>query len=772
MVATRFVEHPRYRALILRRTFPQLQEIIDRCWTWYPIINPQATYRATEHRWYFPSGSTVQLGHMQHEQDKYNYQGKEFHFVGFDELTQFTETQYLYLHSRARSTTLDIPALIRATTNPGGIGHRWCKERFVDVAPPGQPYFDPATGQTRVFVPAKVTDNPTLMDADPGYIIRLKALPELERLRLLDGVWDVFEGQAFPELSQRVHGCQPIEVPAEWEKFCVFDWGYSKPFSVGWYALDYDGRLWRYREWYGCREGQVDAGLKLTPIEVARGILDREKEKIKFRVADPACWSKQVIRAGVSGPPPTEDMAKEGIFFLKADNNRLPGKIQVHQRLKLDEDVDPQTGEVVGENPRFYAFTDQTHFWRTMEILRLDAKNNEDVDTDQEDHCLNKDTLVYTDNGVTPIKELVGTIGKVLTVGGMWTIYYDCRRTRRDRQMLRLTFDDGRDLICTPDHKLLSISGTWIDAEKALTNDLRYVNISHLIDGGAICESKSLAKRSKSSTGKSFTSAGSIFSEKVNDFMGLYGNFLMGLFLQGATSTIKTRIEAITRLKILSYILATLISVNTQKRRTTQSGLAPCVSVPLSGMGVSMGFSGTGTTTKKIFGTKSIKDNLEPVIFAELLSRHCLGSDFAPMFANQNGEGGRAWILKSELALSAESLSPQTSTKSNPLVQELVAQSKAEINAVRVKDIYSAGRADTYCLVADATHAFAVQGGIVVSNCYDEFRYACMSRPVRPRVIPRIPPGTFAAERNRYIRAKKYAVTHGVSMETAYQRVR
>jgi hypothetical protein len=223
------------------------------------------------------------------------------------------------------------------------------------------------------------------MDADPGYIIRLKALPEIERLRLLDGVWDIFEGQAFPELSQRIHGVQPFEIPPEWEKFMSFDWGYSKPFSVGWYAMDFDGRLWRYREWYGCKDGQADVGLKMTPIEIARGILDREHEKIKFRVADPACWSRSIQRGGVQGPPPTEDMAKEGIFFLKGDNNRIPGKMQVHQRFKLEEEID-ENGEVVNENPRFYAFTDQEHFWRTLTDLRLDVKNNEDVDTNQEDH--------------------------------------------------------------------------------------------------------------------------------------------------------------------------------------------------------------------------------------------------------------------------------------------------------------------------------------------------------------------------------------------------
>jgi len=386
MEASRDVWHPRYRGLILRRTFPQLQEIIDRCFTWYPIVDPEAQYRATEHRWYFSSGATVTLGHMQHENDKYNYQGKEFQGIFFDELTQFTETQYLYLFSRARSTLPDLAPRVRATTNPGGIGHSWVKSRFIDVAKPMQTFIDPISSLSRVFVPATIYDNPSLFDIDPAYIKRLEALPEVEKMRLLYGRWDIFEGQSFPELSQRVHGSEPFEIPPEWTKFTSFDWGFSKPFSVGWYAIDYDGIMYRYREWYGCKEGDHDVGLRMSANDIARGMLSREREKINFRVADPACWNKRPKKDGPAGPSVVDDMQKEGIFQLKADNNRILGKAQVHQRLKMEEDIEPQTGEVLKEYPRLVVFNNQPGFWRTMMEMQLDEKNPEDVDTDQEDH--------------------------------------------------------------------------------------------------------------------------------------------------------------------------------------------------------------------------------------------------------------------------------------------------------------------------------------------------------------------------------------------------
>jgi hypothetical protein len=398
-LATRFIENPNYNGLLLRRTFPQLQEIIDRTHIRYPGLG--GIFRSTEHRWYFPSGAKVNLGHVQHLGDEYNYAGKEYQFIGFDEVTQFHGKQYLFLFSRCRSTDERLPSLIRATTNPGGISHRFFKERFVDIGSPGMPFIDPETGLSRIFIPGKLTDNPTLLESDPGYIQRLMSLPRIERMRLLEGVWDLFEGQVFTELSQRVHGCEPFQVPSDWEKFTVMDWGYSRPFSIGWYAVDFDGCLWRYREWYGCKEGEENQGLRLTPIEVGRGILEREKERIRYRVADPACWNQQVKKDKTLGPSVIEDMQKEGLFFVKADNNRMLGKLQCHQRLKTE-------GEGDKERPLFVAFNDCKHFWRTIPDLRQDEKNIEDVDSNQEDHCYDEWRYACMSRPIIPKDKPVG----------------------------------------------------------------------------------------------------------------------------------------------------------------------------------------------------------------------------------------------------------------------------------------------------------------------------------------------------------------------------
>lgn len=389
--ALRDVAHPSYHGLLLRRTFPRLQEIIDRCYRMYPDLG--GIYRSTEHRWYFPSGAKITLGHMQHENDKYDYQGKEYQLVGFDELTQFTESQYIYLHSRSRSAVDGLRPRVRATTNPGGIGHMWVKQRFIDIAKAGETHIDPNTGLSRCFIPASVYDNPILMAADPAYIARLESLPKTERRRLLDGDWSIFDGQAFAELSQAVHGCEPFDIPDDWERFCVLDWGYSKPFSVGWYAVDYDGVLYRYREWYGCKPGEVDMGLRLTAQEVAQGILDMERmdrTKTKVRIADPSIYNRTAgmgnRRRETVGGSVAEDMQALGLHWLRADNDRIQGIQQVHKRFSCDEHVSTDTGEVT-RSARFFVFNNCNGFWRTVPMLISDESNPEDVDTSMEDHC-------------------------------------------------------------------------------------------------------------------------------------------------------------------------------------------------------------------------------------------------------------------------------------------------------------------------------------------------------------------------------------------------
>ena len=340
--ALRQVHIPHYKALILRKTFPQLAELIDKSLNYYPMAFPGARYNSSSHTWTFPSGAKIIFGSMQYTKDRLKYQGQAYDFVAFDELTHFSWEEYSYLFSRCRPNGPGTRCYIRSTANPGGVGHGWVKERFITAGKPMVPVWedirwrDP-TGKeycekrSRIFVPSFVFDNPALLQNDPDYITRLASMPEAERKALLYGDWDTFSGQVFTEWRNdsehyldrvNTHVIAPFKVPDTWSIWCGMDWGYSKPFSVGWYAVDHERRLYRIREYYGCT-GTPNMGVKLEPSEVARQIrrIEAEDPNLKgrtiHRVGDPAIW----------GSDGTESIGalfeRERVFFEKGDHARI-----------------------------------------------------------------------------------------------------------------------------------------------------------------------------------------------------------------------------------------------------------------------------------------------------------------------------------------------------------------------------------------------------------------------------------------------------------------
>lgn len=176
--ALRQVSIPHYRALIVRKTYPELSEIVDKSLGYYPRAYPGAKYNDSKHTWTFPSGAKITFGSLQHTKDRTKYQGRAFDFVGFDELTHFTWDEYSYLFSRNRPNGPGTRVYIRATANPGGVGHGWVKSRFISAGPPGRTLWESVTirfpdghqeqrASSRVFIPASVFDNQRLLENDP-----------------------------------------------------------------------------------------------------------------------------------------------------------------------------------------------------------------------------------------------------------------------------------------------------------------------------------------------------------------------------------------------------------------------------------------------------------------------------------------------------------------------------------------------------------------------------------------------------------------------------
>lgn len=393
--ALRQVHIPHYRALILRKTYPQLSELIDRSFAIYTAAYPTAQFNDSKHFWRFPSGAKIYFGSLAHTDDRYNYQGKRYDFIDFDELTQFTFDEYSYLFSRNRPSGEGTRCYMRAQANPGGIGHGWVKERFVTPAPPMTTIWESVRirfpngreeerKKSRIFVPSTVFDNQILLNNDPDYLTRLASLPDAERAALLYGDWDGFSGQVFTEWKndpdrylERVltHVISPFRIPSDWKIFRSFDWGYSRPFSVGWYAEDRDGTLYRIRELYGCTK-TPNEGVRWEASRVASEIrrIEREDENLRSRlirgVADPAIYQKN------GGESIGDIMEKQCVYWDRADNSRIAGKQQVHNRLAFDD----------GGRPRLYVFSTCRQFIRTFPCLTYSSSDVEDVDTTGEDH--------------------------------------------------------------------------------------------------------------------------------------------------------------------------------------------------------------------------------------------------------------------------------------------------------------------------------------------------------------------------------------------------
>ncbi|NLB89708.1 MAG: Terminase-like family protein [Clostridiales bacterium] len=406
----RQVHIPHYKGLILRKTYPQLSELVDRSRYIYQGAFPGAKYNQTTHVWTFPSGATITFGSMQHTKDRINYQGKRFDYIAFDELTHFTWDEYSYLFSRNRPGGAGTRVYIRAATNPGGIGHGWVKQRFITPAPPETTIneeiaFANERGELvtmdrkRVFIPAKVQDNKVLMSHDQNYIASLAMLPEQERLALMDGSWDSFSGQAFTEWRNNPDGYQsrimthviaPFDIPGHWKIYRGFDWGYAKPFSVGWFAVDEQRRIFHIREYYGWN-GTPNTGCKMSVQEVAENIrrIENDDPLLKGRkvigVADPSIFQNN------GGQSIADIMTISQVYFDKGDNSRIPGKNQFHYRLRFN----------ARGIPMFYVFDTCVNFIRTFTELIYDDKQVEDINSDGEDHAYDMARYVLMENPIT-----------------------------------------------------------------------------------------------------------------------------------------------------------------------------------------------------------------------------------------------------------------------------------------------------------------------------------------------------------------------------------
>ena len=368
----RYAHRAAHRALIIRRSMPELRELIDKSRELYPKAFPGCKYREVEKLWNFPSGAKIEFGFLERDADVYRYQGQAYSWIGFDEITHLpTEFAWNYLASRLRTTDSEITPYMRCTANPGGVGAHWVKNRYIEPSEPDQSFLG-KDGLTRKFIPARLEDNPFLA-TDGRYEQMLKALPPTQRKQLLEGNWDVNEGAAFTEFSLEEHVIPPFQIPIHWDRVKGIDYGYASESACIWAAIDpSDGTLIVYRELYQKGLTGEDLGYKITEMELqdpmsVQGVLDT------------AAWS----RTGTTGPTVGETLVRQGHKLRRADKNRIQGKIQIHEYLRLQP----------SGRPRLQIFSSCPSLIRELQGIPLDKSNPEDVDTHAPDHAY--DALRY-----------------------------------------------------------------------------------------------------------------------------------------------------------------------------------------------------------------------------------------------------------------------------------------------------------------------------------------------------------------------------------------
>ena len=370
-------KYPGIKICIVRKTYPELTANHIKPLT-KEIQKEMARYNDSKKEFRFVNGSEIIFRYLDTDKDLDRFQGTEFDILFLDEATQFSEDQYKMLIACVRGVN-DFPKRVYITCNPGGVGHQWVKRLFIDRI-----YNTGEEPEEYSFIQAGVRDNKALMEMQPDYIKQLEALPPKIREAWLNGSWDVYMGQFFEDFynfpdhyADRVgtHVIDPFEIPDGWKIYRSFDWGYNKPFSCGWWAVDYDGVAYRILELYGCT-GTPNEGVKWTPPKVFSEIHRIETEhrwlagKKIIGIADPAIWDAE------TGESIADVAAKHQVFFNPGDNKRIPGWMQVHYRLAFDDNGFPM----------MYVFSNCKAFIRTIPLLQYDEHRPEDLDTDGEDH--------------------------------------------------------------------------------------------------------------------------------------------------------------------------------------------------------------------------------------------------------------------------------------------------------------------------------------------------------------------------------------------------
>ena len=375
LIEPKYLDHPQYRALVLRRNYDDLRDWIDRAKFFYRFLGFTTVGNPTEFR--FPSGAKIRTGHLSEDSAFQKYLGHQYHKLLIEEATLIpNEIDYERVASAVRSPHKELPPCIFLTTNPGGAGHKWFKDRFVKKP---NKVIKGKDGRTQCFIPAKIYDNPTLLESDPDYVKQLESLPDELRRMWLDGDWEVFQGQYFDTFKRDVHTIKPIPIPDSWYRYRVIDYGYRAPFCCLWLAVDYDQNVYIYREHYVAGR---ELHYHMNKIKELSG-----DEDYMATIIDPSTYisnPQNTNRSDVTAPSNksiADILLFNGIPTVRANNNRMSGWNLVREYLQEKNQKDKNGGNL-------RIFENCENLINEFTTAIYDKHRVEDLDTKGDDHGL------------------------------------------------------------------------------------------------------------------------------------------------------------------------------------------------------------------------------------------------------------------------------------------------------------------------------------------------------------------------------------------------
>lgn len=742
-----------WRGIIFRRTYPELEDVIGKADKWFSEIFPEATYNKGKHFWEWPGGERLYFGHIRVPSDYTKYHGHNYPFLGFEEMTTWPSKDcFVTMLSTNRTTNPNVPKMVRATTNPSGVGHNWVKARYklpvksggffgelcggdTMVDEKGKPILDnqgkPMLQPERIAIHGDINENFLLLDADPGYkaTIAASASSPSQLKAWLHGSWDVVAGGMFDDLwDSQVHIVEPFKVPKSWRIDRSFDWGSSKPASVGWWAesdgSDYldaagfrqstvRGDLFRIHEWYMCKKGEENKGLMLTDREIATGVKDLELQhpmlmgkKVQPGPADTSIYDT------TNGQSIAKAMANMGVRWTRADKSsgsRILGWQRIRNRLQASFKKDG----LPRENPGLFVFDTCEAFIRTVPVIPRDDKNTDDCDTEAEDHiCTVGSTIIYTPEGPRTIESLVGTEGLIWTPCG-WQWYESCRLTKKDTPVITVEYPGLESMTLTPDHRIAGSDG-W--------------DFSEDIRRPVLCQTPyESVKQFRSSKVYATTCATSIFRTTESGSIAWSGRPRMERFQKDVTSITTMKIAQTTGSAILSCLppnSTSLFTCRSQRERKSQPSIWNMPeALQRNGMDPQKEKSGTSSSTRRTARERSTQSLKRLARDAASSIRELSVPDSAAITASQRREEILASIMLNGSVSPAELSFRSTSITRHPHAPALVER----LSGKRIVSTSDAGNSDVYCLKVPVTGCFVANGGWLISNC-DELRYRIYSR--------------------------------------------